>query len=56
VSLIQLRVVVLAVDTDVWCELCALPCATAVVYVEEHDGHAPIAVNTVTYCTACDER
>lgn len=52
-SAVLLRIVILHVETDVWCEVCALPCATTVTYIEEVDDQAPEWVYRLTYCDAC---
>jgi hypothetical protein len=50
-----LRIVLLDTDGDVWCDWCALPCATVITYVVECDGATPVAVHRLAYCEGCEE-
>jgi hypothetical protein len=49
-TFIRLRIVVLQIDPEAWCEFCAAACAVTVTYVVE-DEDAPVAgVHQLTYC------
>lgn len=51
----MLRIVLLDSDTCVWCDWCALPCATTVTYVVEFDERVPSAVHRLAYCEGCED-
>lgn len=53
---IVLRIVVLQLDTDVWCDVCGLHCATTVSHVEESGDGTPESVHRLDYCERCEER
>lgn len=55
-AVLRLRIVVLSVDTDVWCAFCRALCATTIAYlVEPPDGVAE-GLHRLTYCDACERR
>jgi hypothetical protein len=56
VTPILVRIVILDMQTSVWCDVCDLPCAVTVSYVEECDHHTADEIYQLTYCPACDQR
>jgi hypothetical protein len=52
----RLRIVVLRVDTDIWCDLCSALCATTISYVVEEPEGMPPGLHVLTYCQACELR
>jgi len=52
---VSLRIVVLQIEPDVWCDLCGVTCGVTVTYVAEEGGRAPEAPQQLTYCESCDE-
>jgi hypothetical protein len=55
-TITTLRIVLLKTDTDVWCDLCGLPCATEITYVIEVADRVPAAVRRLAYCDGCEEQ
>ena len=53
-SLLCLRIVVLDVQIDLWCDACAAVSATAITYLFEEGGSVPRALTRLAYCTTCD--
>jgi hypothetical protein len=51
---VRLRIVVLRADIDVWCEVCAVPCAVTIIYAIEGRDGLPAWVHQLTYCEVCD--
>jgi hypothetical protein len=49
-----LRIIVLDLRADLWCDACAALSATAITYVVEEGGSAPRVMFRLTYCTTCD--
>ncbi|MFD2415550.1 hypothetical protein [Amycolatopsis pigmentata] len=52
----RLRIVVLWVETDIWCDPCNALCATAISYVVEEPDAVPPGLHLLTYCHACEMR
>jgi hypothetical protein len=55
-SAICLRIVVLHVGTDVWCDRCGVPSAVTITYVVEENGRPPGMLHCLTYCESCEDR
>lgn len=54
--LVSLRIVVLCTDIDIWCDVCAVPCAVTIIYAIECRDGVPAGVHRLTYCEVCDAR
>lgn len=50
----RVRIVVLDIHTDLWCEECAALSATAIIYLVEEGGSVPQVLSRLVYCTTCD--
>jgi hypothetical protein len=53
---ISVRIVVLQIRAEVWCDLCGVPSAETVTYVAEEAGATPSVLYQLTYCETCDDR
>lgn len=51
---LDLRIVLLDCDTDVWCDWCGLSCATLITYVVERVGDLRQEVHRLRYCEGCE--
>jgi hypothetical protein len=54
-TLVCLRIVVLQIDTEIWCESCGLAAATRITYVTEDGARPPQSVWQLTYCESCED-
>lgn len=52
----RLRIVVLRVDFDVWCDTCGALCATTTRYLLEGPDGVPEGLHLLTDCDACEMR
>lgn len=53
-DLLNLRIVVLRTQSDVWCDTCGVPSAVTVIYTVEEGDRPPWALHRVTYCEGCE--
>lgn len=52
-SIVYLRIVILNVEPEAWCDTCGIPSASKVTYaVEPVSG--PFFLRLLTYCEACE--
>lgn len=53
---VRLRIAILHIDKDVWCDMCGVPCAVTITYATERDERTPLAVHRLTWCETCEGR
>lgn len=51
--MVVVRIVVLRVEDDVWCDMCGVPCAVTIVYLLEERDRPPDGVRVLTCCDNC---
>lgn len=52
---VSLRIIILQIDLDIWCDFCGLPSAMVITYLIEEHGRLPEVVRRLTCCDSCDE-
>lgn len=50
----RLRIVVLDVFLDLWCDSCAALSATAITFLVEENDTGPREMQRLTYCRTCE--
>ena len=55
-AVVCVRIVVLQIDSGIWCATCHAPSTMTVTYVVEERDWPPQSVHQLTYCEACEDR